>query len=217
MSTKKPLALQISLVAIMAALAFVSVLVIRIPAVMFLKYEPKDIILLLTGLIFSPATAIAATVVSCLIELITISSTGGLGFVMNVLASLAYVLPVCYFFAKKREHSMLLIGLAVGIVSMTGLMILWNYIVTPIFLQRPRAEIVPLLWSAILPFNLVKAAINSGVCLALYPILRRSLASYEWVESAGAVELGRRKTRYLYAIGVFLILTGILCIWAMRN
>ena len=40
--------------AMLAAIAYAAVAFIRIPAVQFLKYEPKDVVLAITGLLFGP-------------------------------------------------------------------------------------------------------------------------------------------------------------------
>lgn len=60
-------------------------------------------------------------------------------------------------------------------------MVLWNYILTPIYMKIPRADVVKLLVPAILPFNLIKGSLNAGLSILLYkPIV-----------------LGLRKTRFL--------------------
>ena len=42
------------LLAMMAAIAYVMMCFIRIPVVMFLKYEPKDVIITIAGFLFGP-------------------------------------------------------------------------------------------------------------------------------------------------------------------
>ena len=42
--------------AMMAAIAYVVMALIRIPVVMFLKYEPKDVIIVIAGFLFGPVS-----------------------------------------------------------------------------------------------------------------------------------------------------------------
>ena len=51
---------------------------------------------------------------------------------------------------------------------MTIIMVLWNYLVTPIYLGYPREAVVELLLPAIIPFNLLKGGINMALVLLLY-------------------------------------------------
>ena len=73
--------------AMMAAIAYAAVAFIRIPAVSFLKYEPKDVILVITGFLFGPLDAMIVTLVVSLVEMVTISETGPIGLLMNVISS----------------------------------------------------------------------------------------------------------------------------------
>ena len=47
---------KITVTAMLVALAFGAVAVGRVPLVLFLKYDPKDVIIALGGMLFGPAT-----------------------------------------------------------------------------------------------------------------------------------------------------------------
>ena len=47
-------------------------------------------------------------------------------------------------------------------------MILWNYLITPIYTGMDRSIIVPMLPTVFLPFNLLKGTINASLTLFLY-------------------------------------------------
>ena len=57
-------------------------------------------------------------------------------------------------------------------------MMLWNYLIAPIYMGHPREEIAKLLLTAFLPFNLIKGGLNAGLTMLLYKpvvtVLRRS-------------------------------------------
>ena len=77
---------KITTTAMLAAIAYVVVVVGRIPVVLFLKYDPKDIIITLGGLIWGPLTSFTVSVIVSLIEMVTISENGILGCIMNIVS-----------------------------------------------------------------------------------------------------------------------------------
>ena len=48
------------------------------------------------------------------------------------------------------------------------IMLLWNYIMTPIFMGVPREAVLEMFIPLLIPFNLLKAALNSALILFLY-------------------------------------------------
>ena len=161
---------RLTLMAMFAALSYVVMAVGRIPisSVDFLKYDPKDFILVICGFIMGPIPALLVTTVVSFIEMITVSSTGIIGFFMNVLGSAAFVCPASVIY--KRRHSLrgALAGLLVGIVLTTIAMLLWNYFLTPIYMGYPREAIAEMLVPVFLPFNLIKALIVDIVTFVIY-------------------------------------------------
>ena len=57
-------------------------------------------------------------------------------------------------------------------------MMLWNYLIAPLYMGYPREAVVELLIPAFLPFNLIKGGLNAAITMLLYkPVvtaLRRS-------------------------------------------
>ena len=53
---------KLVVLALVCALAYVSVVFFRIPVVMFLDYEPKDCILAIAGMVYGPLSALAVVV-----------------------------------------------------------------------------------------------------------------------------------------------------------
>ena len=81
---------KLTILAMLSALAFLAVFLIRIPAVAFLSYEPKDVIFAIGGFMFGPLSVAAMSAIVSLIEMVTISSTGIIGCVMNILSSCSF-------------------------------------------------------------------------------------------------------------------------------
>ncbi len=163
------------LTALFSALAYLTVFILRIPfvpAVGFLKYEAKDAVLALEALILGPVPAALSSLVISLIEMVTISDTGIIGAVMNFLSSMAFVLPVGIMYKYKRSLSGAVLGLSLSVVCETTVMLLWNYLISPLYMGISREAITELLLPGFLPFNLVKSLINACITFLLYkPIM----------------------------------------------
>lgn len=145
------------------------------PAAAWLKYDPKDVILAVSALLFGPLPALAVTVVTSVLETLTYSETGWIGLVMNVVASGAFVLPAAWLYYKRRTVAMAVTGLLSGVVLMTGVMLLWNAFLTPIYMGMPRSAVIEMLVPVFLPFNMIKGALNAAITLILYKPLTQAL------------------------------------------
>lgn len=168
-STKKLTTLAM-LSAIAYALVFVShnLAIPLVPAVSFLSYDPKDIIIVIGGFMFGPMACLVVSLVVSLLEMVTISDTGLYGMVMNVISTCAFACTAALIYKKRRTMAGAVVGIVAGCLLMAGVMLLWNYIITPLYMGLPRAAVVGMLLPAFLPFNLLKGGINSAVTLLLY-------------------------------------------------
>ncbi len=155
---------------VLVALAFLAVLIGKIvPNVAgFLSYDPKDAVIAISGFIFGPVTAVVITVLVSLIEMLTISSTGIYGLIMNIVSTCSFVVPAAVTYKFWRTKKGTLAGLGAGIVVMTGMMMLWNYIVTPFYMGVERSVVAGMMMTVFMPFNLAKSGINAALTLLLY-------------------------------------------------
>lgn len=160
----------LSCVAMFTALSYVAVLLARaIPNVQgFLSYEPKDAVIVIAGFIFGPLTCVVISVLCSLLEMLTISSTGIYGFVMNVVATCAFAVPAAWLYHRRRTQKHAMLGLLCGVLSMAACMIAWNYVITPFYMGVERSVVAGMLASVFLPFNLVKGGLNAALVLLLY-------------------------------------------------
>ena len=55
-----------------------------------------------------------------------------------------------------------------GVAALTAVMLLWNYLVTPIYQGMPRETIAAMLLPVFLPFNLTKGLMNGALTMLLY-------------------------------------------------
>ena len=81
---------KLTMVAMLCAVAYVVVVVVRIPVVLFLKYEPKDVVITIGGFLFGPLTSFIISAIVSIVEMLTASDTGLIGCVMNILGSCSF-------------------------------------------------------------------------------------------------------------------------------
>lgn len=205
----------------LAAMAFVITFICRltiIPSAPFLDLEFKSAIILIGGFIYGPLPALAVSVVVCVLEMLTFSSTGIIGCIMNILATAAFVCPAAFIYKKKKSLTGAIIGLLAGTVLMTGVMLLWNYLVTPLYMNVTREFISGLLLPAFLPFNVIKGALNSSVTLILYKFVVTALRKAKLLPQGG--EQSQKKTSTFISsiiISVLVIASCVLVILAFNG
>ncbi len=204
---------RLCVMAVLCAMAFAAVATIRIPVVIFLKYEPKDVLLVVGGFLFGPlAGGLMATLVA-LIEMITVSDTGLIGCVMNILSSCLFVCTASAVYQRRKNLHSAVIGLILGSLATTAAMLLWNYLITPLYMGYPREAVAAMLPTVFLPFNLFKTALNSTLAMLLYkPVVNALRAAHLLPPPVNAV---RKKTYAAWVVALFLLLTliAILLVW----
>ena len=206
---------QMVMLALLAAIAYLMVTFIRIPVVMFLKYEPKDVIITIGGFLLGPMTAFACSVVVSLVEMVTISSTGPIGLLMNLLSTCAFSCTAAVIYKKRHDLLGAILGLVAGSLVMTAAMLLWNWLITPGYMGQPREAIEALLLPAFLPFNLLKAGFNTALTLILYKPLVSALRHTGLVSTSSAPK--RQSRLGVYLIGAALLVTCILLLLVLQG
>ena len=156
--------------AMLTAVAYVVMILSKmLPQVVgFLQMDRKDAVICSGGFIFGPLAAAVIAIVVAVVEMFTVSDTGIIGLIMNVLATVAFCCTASFVYKKVHSKKGAVIGLALGTVCLTVVMLLWNYLITPIYMEMDRAVVAAMLPTVFLPFNLVKGGLNMAVILLLY-------------------------------------------------
>ena len=159
---------KLTTIGMLCALAYVAVVVGRIPLVLFLKYDPKDVIIVIGGWIFGPITSFTIAVIVSVVQMFTISGTGMLGCMMNIISSCSFACTAAFIYKRRHKLSGAIVGLICGWGCQVIVMMLGNYLIAPIYMGYPREVIVELLIPAFLPFNLIKGGLNVAITMLLY-------------------------------------------------
>ena len=208
MNRSKPIrAKEITILALLAAVAYVVMYLsklIPVNVLGFLNFDLKDVIICIAGFLFGPLAAAGISLVVSLIEMVTVSSTGFWGLLMNVLSTCAFVCTAAYIYQRKKTIKNAVLGLVVGVLLMTAVMLLWNYLITPIYMHAPREQIVGLLVPIFLPFNLIKGGINATLTVLLYKPIVNALRKAKLVEPSSG-KGGKSKVGVAVVAAVLLV------------
>lgn len=163
---------KITLAAVLAAMAVVLVTLIHFPvfpAASFLEYDPGDIPIIIGTLIMGIPSGIIITIISSLVQGLTVSAQSGLyGIIMHIISTTS-LLFITGFTAKKTGK--LVLAAIVGSIGVTIVMGIANLIVTPLFMGVPVSVVKGMLLPVILPFNLLRAAVNSLISISIYKLI----------------------------------------------
>lgn len=162
---------KLTTMGILVAISIVLIFLLRIPfpAAPFLEYDAGDIPVLIGGFIYGPLAGIIITVIASVVQALTVSSVSGwIGCFMHIFATSALVGIAGIVYSKKKTLKWAIIGLICGSLAMTAIMILLNLILDPLFYGMPIDTVKQLIVPALLPFNLLKAGINSLITLLIY-------------------------------------------------
>lgn len=158
---------MIAAAAIFCALAYASEYVFHVK-VMFLTFDVKDAIIAIAAMIFGPVYAVLMGVAVATLELFTMSDTGLYGFVMNVFSTVTFTAIAALIYRYKKTLFGAVLGFVTGAITMTAVMCLANYLITPYYMGVTRGEIVAYIPKLFLPFNLLKAIFNASIAMVFY-------------------------------------------------
>ena len=203
------------ILALLSAMAYVIVFVCRlpiIPSAPFLDLEFKSAIILIGSFIFGPLSGIIMSFVICLLEMVTYSSTGLIGCIMNIVATVSFVCPASFVYKKKKSTTGAIIGIAVGAIMMT------IAIVSPLYMGGTREVIATMLLPVFVPFNLIKAVINGAVALFIFKFAIEALKKTNLIPKPQEME-NNKKSGIIGAVivSVFAIATCVLIILAYQG
>lgn len=168
----------------MGLLAAMSVILITLihfpilPAAPFMEYDPADVPILIGTFLYGPLAGLIITTIAALIQALTVSaSSGWIGFLMHVMTTGTFVLVAGSIYRKYHSFRGGVVALVCGSLARVLVMIPANLIFVVLFLGVPRDVVLKMLIPTIIPFNLIKAGINSVLTLILYKSIANFLRS----------------------------------------
>ncbi len=169
---------KLTTLSVLTALSIVLMLLIRFPifpAAPYLMYEPMDVPILIAAFVYGPLSGLLVTVVSSVLQGLIASADGWVGILMHFIATGTLVTVSSFIYRRNHSIKGAIIGLIAGTISMAAIMVPTNLIIQPAFYGTPVEVVKPLLLPVLVPFNLIKAGINSALTFILYKPLRKFL------------------------------------------
>ena len=211
MSTKK-----LTTIGVLCAMALALTMTLRfpmLPTVSFLKYDPKDVVIVVGGFIYGPMSALLMSAICSGLE---IMFRGGniLDMLMNMISTCSFACTAAYIYKHNRTKKGAVTGLFAGVIATTVSMALWNYIITPIYLHIPRDVVASMLLPGYIPFNLLKSSINAGLTLFLYKPLVGILRHTRLVEKGDG---HTHESKGMLILGGFVVMTALCIVLAFNG
>ncbi len=137
-----------------------------LPGVTFLKFDASLMPAMVCGFAYGPAGGLAVGIVGAIIHGILFADFTGCA--MNVMVVFGFILPAALAYKRTRTYKAAIIGLALGIIGATIMAVVGNLLLTPAWLGVPLQAVIDMVIPVFIPFNLLKALINSVLTLAVY-------------------------------------------------
>ncbi|HHU32227.1 MAG: ECF transporter S component [Zhaonellaceae bacterium] len=183
MSTKK--LVNISLLSV---LGFLLMFTIEFPLPFlppFLKYDPSEVPALIAAFAWGPWTGVLVEFIKTFLFFMSGKATSGLvGATAAFLAGGSFVFVGGLIYEKVHTKTGAVISLIAGSIAMTVVMTFANYFVLLPLWGISQAEILPLVVSAVIPFNLAKAIISSVATFVVYKRVHYWLEKQIFVKSS---------------------------------
>ena len=215
-------------IAIFSELAFVVDLVCNVipPIAGFLSLDVKDAVIAIASFIYGPISAVLISFIAAFIELLTFSTTGWYGFVMNFVSSAVFSLAASLIYRKIRSINGAIVAFFAAVIATTGVMLILNIFVTPIYLfdylkimpeAAAREYVMSILPTILLPFNASKALLNSSVAMLLYKPLTVALAKAKLVQGKATKLTFNKYSIVIIVIGTLALAAAIVSFVLINN
>ena len=173
--------------AMFVALAVVATLLTKWLQVAHLTFDAKDAVITIAAYIYGPLPALGMSLATSMIESLTFGGdTGWYGFMMNFFSTAAFSFTASIIYIKKRDINGALIGLLCATAVTTGVMLLLNMFIAPLYFGLPlfAPYIMNMIPTLILPFNFAKALMNSAIAMYLYKPVLAALREAKLIEGS---------------------------------
>lgn len=165
---------KMALLAMFTAIAFAVTFVFRIN-VSFLTFDAKDSIVCLAAMLFGPLSGAAVSLMVATLEQLTVGDTGFWGWLMDIASTATFSVVAGWIYTRRRTVFGVFLSLTSAVVSMVVVMMIGNLLITPIYMKIDVGQVLSLIPTLLLPFNLAKAMLNVGIVLVLYKPLITAL------------------------------------------
>ncbi|MCD8316997.1 MAG: ECF transporter S component [Eggerthellaceae bacterium] len=137
-----------------------------LPGVPWLKYDASAMPAMVCGFAYGPVGGLCVGIMGAIIHGLLMGDFSGA--IMNILVVIGFVWPAAMVYKHFHTFAGAVVGLVFSVIAATGLAIVGNLIITPLWLGAPLSSVIEMIIPILIPFNLIKAAINSVLTLIVY-------------------------------------------------
>ncbi len=195
---------NITAIGLFCAIAFVLCLVFHFKA-MFLTFDLKDSVITVGAMLLGPIPGLIMSVIVALLDFLLIPSstgTGIYGLMMDIISSASFVCIGSWMYTYRRTMSGAVIGMISSILGMTAVMMVANILITPYYMGATTGEVIALIPTLLLPFNVTKAVFNAALVFILYNPISRAMRLAKFIPARA--EEGKAKN-----IKLTIVVTGV--------
>lgn len=200
---------KLSVTAMLCALAYICVFVLKFK-VGFLTFDFKDAVISIVSFLFGPLYGVFSAGIVTFMEFITVSDTGVYGLIMNFLSSSVFALSCGIIYKVNHKFSGAIYGALTAVFAVTSVMMLANIFITPYYMGVARSDVVAMIPTLLLPFNLCKSIINAATTLIIYKPLTNGLKKARLVESKSGNASLNKKTVILTTCCLIIMILAVL-------
>lgn len=164
---------KISLLSSLSTVLMLAVQVPLFPSAPFLTYDLSEVPALVAGFALGPVPGMAVVVLKNLLFLVQRPQPSELiGIPMNLAAGMTMVGVSAGFYWKRKTRLRAALGLALGALAMTVLMVPVNLLAYPAFTWLfgcpASTDLAAFVLATVTPFNLVKGALSGTLTFLVY-------------------------------------------------
>ena len=149
----------------------------------FMKMDFSDSVLIIGGFLTGPVYSLIMIFIKWIVKIIiTSTQTAYTGELSGLILNISFILPMSYFYRKNKTKKTAIMLMIIFSITTSIIAIITNvYMIFPLYGLAGDAIVTPFkalfpfvdsVWQvmliSILPFNLMKIAINSIIALILY-------------------------------------------------
>ena len=135
---------------------------------------------------------------------------------MNFLSTISFSCTAALIYKKSRTLNGAVFGLLAGSVIMICVMLLWNWLITPLYMGGTREAVASMLVPVFLPFNALKAGLNTALTLGLYKPLTSGLRKAHLLPPSSSSQNSSAKP-VIYLLALAILITCILFLLVMQG
>jgi len=204
-------------IGVFSALAYIVMLIIKVP-IQFLTFDAKDAIICIASFLYGPLSSAIISFIVAFIEFVTVSDTGIYGFFMNFLSSFAFSFTASIIYSKKKTMNGAIISLSSAVIATVGVMMLFNLLITPLYLGVETSVVAGMLPDLLLPFNLAKSLMNAALVIILYKPIVKAMRRAKLIEGGTSNEAYfNKKSIITLIIGIVAITVSVIIFVVLAN